>query len=103
MIIRKIEEFEHSSKLLNSAIQSSDSESIVRFRNEVEAAWNHLLLIEPNSKEKSFELIKFFLEKIETQPREEVLNDQCKWKILALARSLGDNSGNYNQINRRRL
>ncbi len=103
MTTNKIEEFQHCSQLLNNAIQSSDNENIPRFKNEVETAWNKLLMAEPKSKEKSFELIEFFLEQIQSRSSGETFHDQCKWKILALARSLGSNDDTMKSSNRRRL
>ena len=103
MTIKKIEEYQQSSELLNNAIESSDEENISRFKNEVETAWNQLLMIEPRTKEKSFELIEFFLEQMQSKSSGGVFIDQCKWKILALARALGHGTGELGNLNRRRL
>ena len=103
MTIQKIEEFQQSSELLNHAIESSDEENISRFKTEVETAWNQLLMIEPKTKDKSFELIEFFLEQIQSRSSGGVFIDQCKWKILALARSLGNGGAELGDLNRRRL
>ena len=103
MTIQKIEEYQQSSQLLNNAIESSDEENISRFKVEVETTWNQLLMIEPKTKEKSFELIEFFLEQIQSHSSGGIFIDQCKWKILALARSLGNGAGDLGDLNRRRL
>ena len=103
MTIKKIEEYQHSSELLNNAIETSDEEKISRFKNDVETIWNQLLMIEPKTKEKSFELIEFFLEQIQSKSNGGIFIDQCKWKILALARSLGNGGGDLGNLNRRRL
>ena len=103
MTIQKIEEYQQSSQLLNNAIESSDEENISRFKVEVETTWNQLLMIEPKTKEKSFELIEFFLEQIQSHSSGGIFIDQCKWKILALARSLGSGAGDLGDLNRRRL
>jgi len=99
----KIEEFERRAQLLNSAIQSSDDVKINRFKNEVEDVWNQLLVFQPKSSENSVELIEFFLDRLKSASSGEVLNDQCKWKILALARSLCESSVGESPEARRRL
>ncbi|MEP1206958.1 MAG: hypothetical protein ABJM29_11875 [Rhizobiaceae bacterium] len=99
----KIEEFERRAELLNSAIQSSDDAKINHFKNEVEDVWNQLLLAQPSSTENSYELIEFFLERLKSASSSDMLNDQCKWKILALARSLCENSDVEESGSRRRL
>ena len=94
--MRRISEFENMSRRLHADQDAMDSATLQRLQEEVEEAWNYLLLVDPIQKENAYSLIEFFLGKIEDDPEDELVNEQCKWKILALARSLADNPTNIN-------
>ena len=97
--MQKISEFESINKRLQVAKDAMDSDTLQRLREEVEEAWNYLLLVDPMKKENAYSLIEFFLGKIQDDPQDELINEQCKWKILALARSLADNPTSINHSN----
>ncbi len=97
--MQKISEFENMNKRLHAAEDVLDSEALRDLREEVEEAWKHLLLIDPTQKENTYNLIEFFLGKIQDDPQDDLINEQCKWKIRALARSLADNPTNINHTN----
>ena len=94
--MQKIWEFEDINQRLHAAEDIMDSEELRALREEVEEAWNDLLLVDPMQKENAYSLIEFFLNKIEDDPEDDLINAQCKWKILTLARSLADNPTNIN-------
>ncbi len=103
MTIKHIVEFEQSSKLLRSAMESRDQEKIKQFKQEVESAWNYLLLVKPATTEKTLALIEFLLEQIDPNSNSDMFGDQCKWKILALSRSLVENQHQVERLDQRRL
>lgn len=103
MTIRQISEYENKYSRLNAAKAISDEDTVQRLKQEVEDAWNYLLLIDPMKKENAYSLIEFFLNKIQEDPKEELTNEQCKWKVLALARSLAENPVNISHSSIRRV
>jgi hypothetical protein len=103
MTIRQITEYEQIAERLHAARTAKDHDTVRRLTHEVEDAWTYLLLIDPMRKENVYKLIEFFLGQIEEDPKEDLLNQQCKWKILALARSLAENPTNIHHTNLHRI
>lgn len=100
--MQKISEFENIYQRLHAAEDVMDSEALRSLREEAEEVWNYLLLVDPIQKENTYSLIEFFLGKIQDDPQDDLINEQCKWKIRALARSLADNPTNINHSGFRR-
>ena len=94
--MQKISEFENMTQRLHAVEDALEPDALQNLREEVEEAWNYLLLVDPIQKENTYSLIEFFLGKIQDDPDDDLINEQCKWKILALARSLADNPTNIN-------
>lgn len=103
MTIRQITEYHHISKRLDAARSSNDQDAVRRLKQQVEEAWDYLLLVDPMRTENVYNMIEFFLEQIHDDPHQELINQQCKWKILALARSLADSPGNIDYSAMRRV
>ena len=101
--VQLIADFEAKSQQLDLALQSDSANKINAFRREVEEAWNYLLLYDPRSKEKTLEMIEFFVSHISKDVDEDLPTQQCKWKILDLARSLSEQRDRFSSLDRRRL
>lgn len=90
MTIRQLAEFEQLNERLQMAGNSQAAAEIAQLKQRAEEIWNDLLLIDPAKKENTYRMIEFFLEQIREDKGEDLVNQQCKWKILALTRSLID-------------
>lgn len=101
--VQLIADFEAKAQQLDQALQSDSASKINAFRREVEEAWNYLLLYDPRSKEKTLEMIEFFVSHMSKDMEEDLPTEQCKWKILDLARSLSEQGDWNSRTERRRL
>ena len=101
--MKLIADYEANHQRLVDAIQSNNSCEIKRFRKISQEVWNDLLLVHPGSKEKAFQLIEFFVGHIRLDDDDDLLNQQCKWKILDLTKSLAERSVYSEQPNRGRI